>query len=153
MRRFLTIIFVSLSLAGCASLSERIFGVPADRIDTANKAMLAAAVQIESIADLTTGLLRAGTINADQAARVRDKLQPALDGVRTAQEAVAQSGDPSQAESAINAARSAIEIALSLLSAFTGEDVASQWGLDHAFFIAHHRGRIERPFDSLQLAG
>jgi hypothetical protein len=99
-------------------------GVSVEEIDTANKGLVVAASQISNAAKLTASLTRSGAITPAQATLVRDGLQTSLDAIQSAKDAIEQNGDPSQAGNAIDTAQTALGVALTLLSGFTGQDTS-----------------------------
>jgi len=119
MRAFLAII-LSIALGGCAT----VFGVDAGKLDSANKQLAAATVQIEALAVLTTDLLAADVITPSQARAVSTNLRTALDAIQTAKDAVAASGNPSQADTALEIAARSIDITLRLLQSFAPRSTA-----------------------------
>lgn len=101
-------------LSGC-SFARSVLGVDPALIDTTNKGLAVVAVEIAATADLTKTLLEADAITPAQAAKARDVLQDALDGVKAAQAQIAESGDPILANSALNKAQSAVELVRALI--------------------------------------
>lgn len=119
MRAFLAIILATV-LSGCAT----VFGVDAGKLDSANKQLAAATVQVEALALLTTDLLAADVITPSQARAVSTNLRTALEAIQTAKNAVAASGDPSQADTALEIAARSIDITLRLLQSFAPTQTA-----------------------------
>src|SRR5690606_14997235 len=89
-------------------------------------------VQVEALALLTTDLVTEGVISPSQARAVSTNLRTALDAIQTAKDAVAASGDPSQADTALEIAARAIDVTLRLLQSFAPRQTAlfereNQW--------------------------
>lgn len=105
---------LALTVSGCAS----ILGVKASEIDSANKALAAATLQIDALATLTTDLVAEQVITPTQARAVATNLRTALDAVQKAQSAIAAGGDPSHADTALEITERSLDVAFRLLQAF-----------------------------------
>jgi len=129
-------------------------GVSIEEIDTANKGLVVAASQISNTAKLTASLTRSGAISPAQATLIRDGLQTALDAVQSAKDAIEQNGDPSQADNAIDTAQTALGVALTLLSGFTGETTSSLHFRMEKYNVYSYGcgGSPQRGFDCYSLA-
>ncbi len=110
-----------LAMAACQGL-----GIEEDRLDTANKQLLAYAGEVAALATLTEDLHERRVIDNNTTLKIADALQRANDILRSATEAVAINGDPSQAENSIEQVQILVGVALDLLVDFgLTEDRAS----------------------------
>lgn len=118
--RTLLLAIAALTVSGCAT----IFGVDPARIDSANKALAAATVRIEALALIATDLVTEGVITPSQGRAIATNLRTALDAVQQAKDAIAASGDPSQADTALEIAERSIDVTLRLLQSFAPKQTA-----------------------------
>lgn len=113
--KYLILLPIMALMAACATGP---LGVDNDRLDTANKQLLAYAGEVAALATLTDELYDRGVVDGPTALRIADQLQQANDLLRSATESVARNGDPSQAEDAISRTQVLVGIALDLLVDF-----------------------------------
>ena len=114
MRAFLLSI-AALALASCAS----VFGASVSDLDTANKKLAFAVIQIEAVATLAADLTEAGVIRPAQARAVASALQTGLDAAKGAQASLAAGGSPGEAGDALETVERSLDLALRLLNAVT----------------------------------
>lgn len=112
------LVISALLLSGCGTL----LGINESELDTANKRLAAAGLQIESLANLTNNLLQIDAITTEQAQIVSTNLRSALNAVQAAKDAVETSGDPAQADTALEIVERSLEISLNLLNGFSGNN-------------------------------
>lgn len=117
-------IVFALITALFASSCATIFGVDPARLDSANKSLAAATVRIEALALISTDLVTAGVITPSQGRAISTNLRTALDAVQQAKDAIAASGDPTQADTALEIAERSIDVTLRLLQSFAPKQTA-----------------------------
>lgn len=106
---------MALMLGGCSTL-----GVDKDRLDTANKQLADKIVFVDKLVSLTRSLNAKQVITVAQARAAARTLQQAKDTLQAAQRAVANNGDPSQAQTTLDRVDQSLAVVLDLLLSVTG---------------------------------
>ncbi len=125
------VLLAVLTLGGCVST----LGINNDRLNTANKQLADKVLFVESMAEFATRLVQTRTISALQGRQVGGILQKSLNTLNETQAAISRSGDPSQAQSTLDAVDQSLAIVLDLLTTIAGPATASfltQWEGQHA---------------------
>ena len=121
--KYILLALCALSLSACGAFRS-FYGFDPGDLDSANKQMAFAYMQIGGLTDLTESLLTADVISADQAEQVSIQLNKAFDTLEATRVAIAANGDPFTAQTEIEKATASINLALALLRQFAPRQTA-----------------------------
>ena len=103
-----------VSIQGCATAGY-------ENVDSTRKAIVVANAEIRAANLLLQDLVRRDAISDDSARSALNSLREAHEALQTALDALALTGDPVAANTALDRANSSLSLVILLLSTYTGE--------------------------------